>query len=287
MFKKSFERSIEEKNKYEVAYKKALESLKEDAIKMEDFYDIYGEEDVKADLREVERLKKVFEEKNLEEDKETKKFATIFESIIHYHGEMSDWFGPNSFTYKSCEYDDFKNKVDEIVEVEDGSQENFSHLGLAIDVTTTGSLYKKLAPIWDDLKKGNLGEVKYFNSKEGGLKNLPRVVISADKREVEELMELWLEENKKELVSHPIQFHILDQIKIQLEKSKIWLKEKGENNLAEIFEDRLNLIDKILKEKQEVRGQLEKEGKMERQGSFSRLGIIEKNIDSLIEEDKN
>ncbi len=286
------ERGTEEGVLFESAYRESLKIFKRDSIELDDFKEVYGEEEVERDKEETERLKNIYKEEMKEdpEKEKLKKFATIFEAIIHQHGEQAEWFGPNAYTIKSSDYDDFKNGVDEILEFhkESGEGKEISHLTMGIDVTTKGSLDDKLRSVWRKVKSGELSEVKYFGSEEvekGKLEHVPSVAVNAEPREIKKVMDLWMEGRNKEIANHPLQIRILEQMEGQLETFQNWARENEKENLANIFEERLRIIQSILEGKAELKGDLEAEGKI-MGGAMSPKELIKNNLKRIMDEEK-
>lgn len=294
MFKErsmGMEKGIEKEIIFDGAYRESLKVLRRDSIEIGEFKGVYNDEEIEQDEKETERLRAIHLEK-LKEDPERarlKKFATIFEAIIHQHGEQAEWFGPEAFTIKTSDYDDFKNGVDEIIEFhkedpDDGKE--ISHLTLGIDVTTKGSLDEKLRSAWKKVKSGKLSEVKYFSSEEAGkgkLEHVPSVAVNAEPKEIEEMMELWLEKKNSEIAVHPMQIRILEQMDGQLEVFREWAGENGKDDLEKIFGERLETIRGILEGKDELRRQLEDEGKIMR-GDLSPKELIKGDLRRIIAE---
>lgn len=264
-------------------YVKSLHVLKCDKISLNDFYGIRNKEELEKDETEVLRLKKIFAENQTEDLEEAQKFGTIFEALIHHHGEMSNWFGENSHTIKTSDYDDYINGIDEILETNKEDQE-VSHLALAIDATTNYTTYEKLKSIWENLKNGHLTDVKYFkseNSDKTELHKVPKVVVTSSNKKIREIMSLWNNNKNMEIAEHPIQFDILDQIKTQLEIYKDWAL-KNNLDLVSIFEERLSLVNEILEDKKELRQKLDREGKFEGD-ILTSSKYIKKNIEHIME----
>ena len=109
------------------ACEKAERALEVDAIDMNDFTDLYGADQVRADEQIVATKEAEFAATDSDGDKEYRKFGLIFEAIIHEQAELSDWFGHNAMTMKGSRFDDIFHGVDGIFEFprEDMS---FSHL---------------------------------------------------------------------------------------------------------------------------------------------------------------
>lgn len=230
---------------------KAEERLSDEKIDIEEFRDMYDDKKIEKDKAEVERLKKIFENEQ-GESKELKKLATIFEIIINENLELSDWMGPEAQTITTTDYDDFINGIDTLVEFNDEEKANH-HMGLAIDATFSVNLEEKFEKIKNNIDKGKLATVEYFKSSDdtfkGRLSHVPRVVIGVEKNKVEELIDLWNTGKKKKLGEHPVQFHILGIVKMQLEAFLSYSKSIGDDFVSDKFNKVLNLIDKIYEEK--------------------------------------
>lgn len=240
------------------AYKKAEEMFMAAEIKMDDFKEHYGEATIKKDLDYVKRKKESFREKETDEEKETKKIATIFEAIFYEQAEQNNWIGPYAFIIKASEFDDFKG-TDSVVEYQEPPQSPFkkaSYLALAIDLklgTNEIACKDKLEHIKSDIAKGMLTKVKYFISEymgfKGELRNIPKVVISASFPTVKELSELWVDRKNKALQTHFIQFQILDEMLYQLKAFEKYALSMGQKAVAEKYSNAYKLIEEIRKNK--------------------------------------
>ncbi len=244
-----------ESKMFDRAFDRAREELQEDAIEMQDFDDFYGEDGVRRDLDYVIRREQDFTASAFSESEQSQKHALIFEAIFHTQAELNDWLGPEAHTIKSSRYDDIRNGVDEIVEFR-SPQESPSHLALAIDVTYSNTISEKLERIRKEIEEGRLAEIKFFNPQEGGLKNIPRVVVSADFRTLKKITETWLEKDNRVLSRHSIQLLILDEIQLQLEEFGQFAESQGKQELAWVYEKTLEIVRGIIKGKQELRQEL-------------------------------
>ncbi len=264
----------EEKELINKAEEIAEKVLVKDTINEKDFEDLYSEEAVKNDLEEVRSWEKKFEEEDTFEQKEARRLARIFESIIYDQGERALWFGESAQTIKTSRYDDIKNGIDLIVEfLKDESHSSL--LALAVDVTLTSDAEKireKLEKIKKNIDKGRMGTIKYFKSETFSLRgektNVPKVVIGVDYRTFIEVIDLWTQSflqkstanAHKKLAEHHIQFILLNEISLQLEEFKKYAQKKNQNKIVEeyekmekiisgIFDEKLNLYQKVYEEK--------------------------------------
>jgi hypothetical protein len=234
------------------ATQKALKIL-DKSINPHDFDDIY--KDVDKDLAYVEEMEKRFREganQNPVEFENISKMAVILEGIINEQIELSDWFGADASTIVPSRYDDIVNGVDCIVEFEEG-ENSASHLALAIDAVSSTGVRKKFERIKHDIDNGHLAEIKYFASAFLGIRgeksNVPKVVIGADRKHIREVMELWLNNKRKELAEHYLQIQILKEIKIQLEVFIQYANSKGKPDMANIYKKALLIVKRIIREK--------------------------------------
>ena len=250
--KNKFEERIIENLTLEKEFSKAKEVIKRDEIKLEDFEDLYGKENVQKDKEYVRKMEYLFNKERNSEKDNSSKLATIFESVIHEHGELSDWFGSSAFTIKTSRYDDIKNGVDEIVEFIEENKK-FSHLALGVDVTIANETYSKFKKIIDEINQGKLAEIKYFKSDElgirGELKNVPRVIISVEGKTVRELGGMWLEGKNKELSEHFIQYQILEEILLQSKFFSLYAEKKNQIKIKDTYEHLNKIIENIYQQK--------------------------------------
>lgn len=258
--------------------KKVLKRIKEEEGKIgntrileSDFIGIgegYSEKDVERDMDEVLRLKKIFTANGIEE---TKEYADALEHVVSERIELDDWLGDCAHTYTTSVYDDYKNGVDSIVEFKDPTDDNeeifdLSHVGLAFDFTYASDVTKKFEAIKKDLDNGKLSNIKYFASEnsdyKGPINKIPRLIIGANRRTVDDLMELFLESKKpssarksneispeKKLETHYFQINMLKQMFYELTVFKEYSDKLKNKELSEKFDFFLLKIKKILIEK--------------------------------------
>lgn len=174
--------------------------------------------------------------------------ALIFEALVLDQTERSNWLGENAMTVRASKFDDYANGVDMIVEF---PEEISRHLALAVDVTTSEMLAKKFSRIREEIDRGRLSRVKYYDSKNfrGELKNVPRIIIGADQSSVRQAGELWLENKNKELAVHPMQNIILDEIVFQLKAFSDYAAGRGKKEIADSYNNSLKIIERIIREK--------------------------------------
>ena len=97
----------------------------------EDFIDIYGEEEILNDKKEISRIINTW--KNSTEDElKAKEVSDAYEAMIADQIGKSEWFGKNCKSYPASIYDDIKNGIDVVSVFED--DEKLQYLGLGTDV---------------------------------------------------------------------------------------------------------------------------------------------------------
>ncbi len=251
---KNFEKDIIKNIQLDQIYKKAIQKITEEEISLDNFYDLYSKKVIQKDKEYIEELEKKFalERSQNPEKEQIDKIATIFEALLFYEAESSEWLGNNVQTIKTSKYDDYKNRIDIVAEFQESN--NFvSYLGLAIDVTTSCDLWKKFRRIKKEIERGRLAKVKYFRSDylnfRGELSQLPRVIIGAECQTVLNLADLWVEKRKKELGEHFIQFQILEEILLQAETFEKYAQKIKYPEITKSYHHVKLLIEGILKEK--------------------------------------
>jgi len=212
------------------------------------------------DIEYVKKMKKVFsDEANFEKDNNPDAYfvrilAKVFEALVIDQIAKSEWFGQNTEIMKASDFDDIVNKVDAIVGVETGPG-SASHIALAVDITTQTTSQKKFDQIVSEIKRGELTKVKYFISNilhfKGEMKNIPRVVIGADKKTILDAVDKWIDDNdpanKEALKEHILQAIILEEIRIQLEKFADFALSVGQAKVSAIYTKTLGQIKEIIK----------------------------------------
>jgi len=240
------------------AHKRAKSEIlnnREYAIQSTDFVDLYGEKNVELDMLKVLQLEKKFAKNDKSSfEKNSKMTAEVFEAIVLMHSELSEWLG-NAHTLKTSRYDDYINKTDLIAEWQ--HEGGTRHLALAVDVTFGKvAIEKKMTQIKEEIERDELGEVKYhrsdFDDSRGERKNVPRVVIGISKENVEQLAQLWMQNDNKSLGIHPVQRVILAEIQMQLETMKEYAERNGKERAVRAYERALNIVEGLHEQKENI-----------------------------------
>ena len=236
------------------AYHEAEGVLSLEIIEPSQFSHLYKADMIKKDNEYVDKRNAEIEENSDPDQERIKKIATAFEAILYQESELSAWLGKNVITINASEFDKFKNGVDIIAEFHE--ETGTSHLAMGIDVTFSTDLENKFNRIKESIDDGELTEIRYFYSKDTGfmgqLNMVPEVIIGAEFKTIEELIDLWLERgNKEALGKHQIQFQILEQILIQLKAFEEYANKNRKFEIAARFGKARVLIERIYSDKQE------------------------------------
>ncbi len=247
-----FVKKVDEGLDFGKAYTKAQAVLKDKPDEF-DFGDKYERQEIAQDVDRVIRLKEKFKKER--ERKETKQMSTILEAIIFEQGELGEWFGENSFTIGVSEFDDFVNGIDMVVEFHEQDDLEMPPLELGIDVTFTNDTTPKFDGLKEQIENGELSTIKYFcdsTDVRGKKENVPEVIIGVSGKTTNELTQLWLEKDHDALPKYRIQIMILEQIRVQLIAFMSYAKLCDKDDLADIYESRLQVVNKIIAKKKEL-----------------------------------
>lgn len=224
----------------------------------EDFSDVISPAIIEDDLISVQQKKERAE--HWAEDRE-KMAADIFEGIVVDQFSGS-WLGNKAEGYYTSEADDVLRGVDVVAEIKPDDEEGeHNYLGFALDVTFSENpetLNKKLNNVWDYyVKPGKLADVRYFESDnfEKGSLQLPKVIVSANRNTVRELIRLYnhkdRQADREALEQHQFQYSLLSQIKIQLESYYQSAKLRGQEEYQEAIGEALRSFYEIYDIKEE------------------------------------
>jgi hypothetical protein len=264
----------------EALYAILAPEIAEKALDMDALEGVYEKETIARDKARVEELKKKFSQDGRPESQ--RKAGKLFEAIAYEGIENAGFLGPDASYIPASAYDDYINKIDGIVEFEEGKGSR-SHVALGIDVTKNRvDLSEKFLAIKQGIDKGTLSSVKYFASGNfrGELRNVSRVVVGADERMTEDISHLILsnirshealrgmkkgenaeamreslrkkiETNSAKLGDHPLQWIILSEMKDQLAAFRDYAMKKGGMQAAEEYAKIYEIVQEIIKDKED------------------------------------
>lgn len=235
-------------------YYAALDSISEFEVDMnlEQFKELYGELAIKSDLKYVKDMEEKFSQDSSPIRDRYKKLATIFESIVDQQIELNDWLGEGVYTVKTSKYDDIRNGVDTVLEFE--RDEGTTHMALAVDVTFSKDLSKKIKRIQQDIETGRLTQVKYYESADmsfhGKLTDVPRIIIGADLDRIKDLMDLNESDKNvgKEMKFHPARLQFIVMLQMQLESFRDYATKVGQRSVEKIYQKHLDIINGYMEE---------------------------------------
>ncbi|HPD07841.1 MAG TPA: hypothetical protein P5194_01690 [Patescibacteria group bacterium] len=223
------------------------------------FINLYGREAVMADLKWVKSRQAYFRTHDSETETWHKEVANILEAILHEQIEQNDYFGENVWTIKTCDYDDYRNHIDSLLEIRHPERRFANYSGLALDVTSASrleALAKKIERIFNHIKRGQLAKIKYFQSDflniRGEKSNIPLFVVGCDVHHTEELAKLWGDGRARILAEHPIQIALLYQITRQAQIYWDYAKRNNQKEVADQYEEILKEFEAITQERQTI-----------------------------------
>lgn len=234
----------------EDAYEQSKVFLDTTRIKIDNFSGLYDPSLLEADQKEVDRLKDIFQRQEQENTpiREAKHASVVLEAAISRNVSQNLWFGGNSSIVHTSEYDDFVNGVDGILRIKETGRDSF--LALGVDVTFSGYVEKKIERIRDELARGELAEVKYFDLPSAGFKgrltDVPRIVLGADFRTVAELAHQQNIGNENVVKKHWLQYQLLEMAIMQCEAFGRFAKRKGFQKAAGIYAQDQHRLEGIL-----------------------------------------
>ena len=225
------------------------------AIQAPDFFSVYGEKAVKADMLEVIARRKRWNEKHTDYDRVTDQMSTVLEAVILVHSKKSDWLG-GANTKKTSSWDDYENKTDMFAEWFSPKSGSLP-LALAVDVTF-GKLgvANKLSAIRKEIDSGELGSIKYFQDERGDFKgtryNVPRTVVGVSTQVLETLANLWMRNDDAALKDHPIQTLIMNEIYTQLVAMRAYAETQGKSKVVAAYEQAIAVMEQLRDKKVKV-----------------------------------
>lgn len=180
-----------------------------------------------ASIEEIEqRLKKYHQKTNsdmmrMKEDdraymEKKKSAADCLEGICL---SMPSWFGINTETYATTEWDDVFNHIDMLASQTNPGGVDYGAFGLDVTHANKEILFEKMRHVADHVMKGELGKVDFFMSKDGLVKGelggLPMFIVGCDGTTLKSMIKLYAaphHQDDDKLREHVFQFQLIDQI---------------------------------------------------------------------------
>lgn len=185
----------------------------------------YTQESINKDKLYVKNTREKIDEDNSSKGKENLEnleggfqLSEILQAMI-VDRLNKNWF-KDCKAMMTSDYDDLHG-MDAILKHEKGG-----YLGMAFDFTVTNKekvIYDKLQKNWNNhTEDGKIPVVKYFEDPDTKKKErlvVPKFIIGASKKDVEELASAYLSNNQEVLENHPLKYVILLQIEEQLQSA--------------------------------------------------------------------
>lgn len=177
----------------------------------------------------VDGYKANWEKSDTPELKELKRKIEIFEGIVADQIDGGNWMGEGVEAVPTHEIDDILRGVDNVLEFspldEEGQEKDDvpkEYLGLGFDLLVhkdEARLNKKMERFTqEDILKGKLGKVKYFDGSEiSGRLDVFRAVIASNGKTMEDLINLRIKKDWEALSNHPFQADMFFQLSLQIQ----------------------------------------------------------------------
>lgn len=194
----------------------------------------YNEQEVRADVQYANAQEGELDAGMSDHEKEAIKLAKIVEAVVDEQVNAG-WFGPNIKTTPASKYDDIGSKVDLVAEAKVEGKSGTAHVALAIDVTYSHDLKRKVHLIQEEIMRNKLATVKYYRSKDGeyvgSLKNIPRLVLGIDSSNAARLARVWFQKNPA-IKNDPVREQLLIEAIDQCEAFEKYAKRVGSEDAA-------------------------------------------------------
>lgn len=222
-------------------------------------YGLYKKEEIEKDKAEVVRIKKDFEindkakeleATNFSEQQKIMETSRYLEALFYEKlGGKNGWL-PNAAVYKTSEYDDFKNGIDFVVELDE------EHFGIAIDVTLSRRseiIINKLKKVKTRIDHDKLTEVKYYELP-GHAENgtVPSVVIALDYNHAVQALKFWADGDDELLAKHPTRVKAWLEASAQFDAYRTYAEYQSKHSIAEVYKRAYGVIQKIINENQDT-----------------------------------
>ncbi|HRH32945.1 MAG TPA: hypothetical protein PK720_02295 [bacterium] len=249
--------------KFQEKYIKASVPV-EGVLREEDFEGKYSKNVILDDKQRVnkkkhEYAKKAIADPDLLRTHENNKKLEILNYIVFEMVKSAKLFGERVTAKKTTDTDSMFNGIDVVLEVEKKMKENnnnessISRLGVAMDIMSLGSINgfseaanKKLRIIKNHIELGNLGSLKYFKSTDQNAdksSSLPEIFINIEPKVVDELIDLWVNNDYEGLAKNKVKVMIIHQITTQLHAQENYARSETVNRpeAAGILKESLNI----------------------------------------------
>jgi hypothetical protein len=221
----------------------------------------YSKESIAKDKLYVKNIREKIDEENSSVGKENLdhldggfQLSEILQAMV-VDRLNKHWF-KDFKSIMTSDFDDLAVGIDAIMKHENGG-----YFGVALDFTVTNQdkiISKKLQENWEkNVVGGNIPTVKYFQDPDTKIKErliVPKFIIGASKKDVEELAVAYLTDNEEVLDNHPLKYVILLQIEEQLQTVLDYYETNKENPKLHFAKTQYEKIQTLLRNmKNEIR----------------------------------
>ena len=222
----------------------------EGVLKEENFEGKYPKNEILNDKQRVNNKKSEFEKKiiqnpDLQTTLENNKKSEILNYIFFEMVKNAKLFGENVSAKKTTDTDSMFSGINVVLEVEKNIENNstenpMTHLGVAMDIMSIGSVNgfseaanRKLKAIKKHIESDELGSLKYFASNDttDKLVHMPEVFINIEPKIVNELIDLWVNNDYEGLAKNKIKVTVIHQITTQLQAQENYARSEKVNKL--------------------------------------------------------
>lgn len=264
--KESFEvkkPSIIESVENQVALARKLEAVYENRPEIDSFVGCmkgtrfeneYTDEAIKRDKEYVEKTRKSIDEsnssfgrENLDSIERGFQLSEMMQAMV-VDRMNNNWFA-DCKAIMTTDYDDLSVGIDAVMKHEKGT-----YLGASFDFTVTSQekrVYEKLKTVWNKtVKDGKIPTVKYFrdpDTKEQKSLLVPKFIIGATKKDVEDLAGAYLSDDTETLQNHPFKYVMLLQIEEQLQTALDYYELKNNEGSLRFAKQQYENIQKTIR----------------------------------------
>lgn len=260
---KSMQEGILNNVQDQVLLAKKLQSVYDNRPNLDSFIDIpveekfrsrYTKEQIEKDKAYVDDLRKKIDERN-------HSFSAENLDVVEGGFQLSEMLQAmvvdrmNKHWYKDCstimtaDFDDLAVGIDAVMKGRNGD-----YLGTSFDFTVSTRqkiLEDKLKNHWEkSVIEGRIPTVKYFEDpdthKKGSLV-VPKFIIGASKKDVEELASAYLTNDMNTLENHPFKYVLLLQIEEQLQTALDYYATQGNNPSIQFAKTNYERIQNLLR----------------------------------------
>ncbi len=220
---------------------------------------LYSAEEVEKDKEEILSIKRNFDIKNKSKELEADNYewqqeimetSRYVEALFYEKLGGKDGWLPGAMVYKTAEYDDFKNGIDFIVELD---QEQF---GVAIDVTLSRRpevIIKKLNRVKNLIDHDKLSEAKYYERADTDESTaIPLAVIALDYDHAVQALKFWADGDDALLAKHPTRVKAWLEKSAQFDAYRTYAEHKGKSGIAEVYGRAYIVVQNIIADNQDV-----------------------------------